>query len=123
MTINLYTIIIGLLHAGLVGLVSVILLFSTDLLTLAFVNSFMLFVLILNYLFDDCPISLIEDKHTENTSMNRILSYTINIHGEKYNKALRSVLTLELIWIGLLLGAEKMMLLLLFRKWIKVYIE
>jgi hypothetical protein len=123
MRVKLYTIIIGILHAGLVGIVSLVLLFSTDLFTLAFVNSFMLFVLVLNYLFDDCPISLIEDKHTEKSSLHRILSYTINIHGEKYNKALRSVLTLELIWIGLLLGAEKMMLLLLFRKRINANIE
>jgi hypothetical protein len=115
---KIYTFIFSVLHIILILLVSYVILFSTSIPTLALTSFGIIIILVINYMFDDCPISLIEDKYHNISCIDYLFSYTINIFGSKYNKKLRSILTLEMIWIILLLCTEKLLSLLLFKKFI-----
>lgn len=115
---TLFKFIFSLLHITLVLIITYIILFSSNICTLLITDIVLLCILVINYIFDDCPITLIEDKYHKNSSIDYLFSYTINVSGNKYNKKLRSLLTLELIWIILLLGVQKLLCLLLFKKFI-----
>ena len=82
------------------------------------ITSLIIFLIILsNYLFCDCPITLIEDKYnkTDFSSMiDMMANHTINIFGERYTKNDRSLYTLELLWTSLLLVILKILVILLF---------
>jgi len=118
----MYRFIFTLLHITLVLIISCIILFSTNIVTLAITNCIIIIILITNYVIGDCPLTLIEEKYHDYSSMDCLFSYTINISGNKYKKRLRSLLTLELIWIILLLGIQKMLVLLFFKKTILKHI-
>jgi len=113
--INLYPSIITILHFSLMTIVSYIILFSKDINVLIILNIILFIILTMNYILDECPITLIEDKYHNNPTMDLIFHNTINLYKNKYNKNLRSVLTLEIIWIALLLSIEKLLIILFFR--------
>lgn len=114
MAINLYSYILAALHLFLIFIIGLVLLFSMDIFTLFLTSIVLLTILLINYKYDDCPISLIEDKYYNTTSIDLFF----NIIGKKYKKSMRPAMTLELLWIGLLLCSEKLLFVLLFRKFI-----
>jgi len=115
---SFYSVLFFLLHASLGSLLTFILLFSSNVYLLAFCSSIMLQILVLNYVFGDCPITLMEDKFHIHSSIDLFFRSTINLIGEKYKKEFRPIMTLELVWIGVLLFIQKAMLLMLFPEWI-----
>ena len=74
----------------------------------------MLFMIIIsNYILGDCAITLIEDKYSNNESNDSMIDFmannTINLFGNKYSKDNRSLITLEMLWICLLLVMLKIL--------------
>ena len=74
----------------------------------------MLFLTIIsNYILGDCAITLIEDKYSNNESNDSMIDFmannTINLFGDKYSKDNRSLVTLEMLWICLLLVMLKIL--------------
>jgi hypothetical protein len=114
---KIQSIFITFIHSLLPLCFALIILFSNNIIVLA-VTSLIIFLIILsNYLFCDCPITLIEDKYnkTDFSSMiDMMANHTINIFGERYTKNDRSLYTLELLWTSLLLVILKILVILLF---------
>lgn len=114
---KIQSILITFIHSLLPLFFALIILFSNNIIVLA-VTSLIIFLIILsNYLFCDCPITLIEDKYnkTDFSSMiDMMANHTINIFGERYTKNDRSLYTLELLWTSLLLVILKILVILLF---------
>lgn len=113
---NIQSVIISLIHALLPLLFALIILFSNNVIVLALTALIILLIILSNYLFGDCPITLIEDKYSKNNfSMIDIMANnTINIFGQRYNKDDRSLFTLELLWTTLLLTTLKILIIFLF---------
>jgi hypothetical protein len=93
---------------------SIIFILSNDISILIVITMHLFGILILNVLFQDCPITLLEDKFLDNTMIDTysgiitgecIRNDTINIH--------RSQTTMQIILIALLLVSVKVTLLLL----------
>lgn len=120
---SIYSVLFFLLHTSLGFTLTFILLFSSNVYLLAFCASIMLQILVLNYIFGDCPITLLEDKYHIYSSIDLFFKSTINLIGEKYKKEYRPIMTLELVWIGVLLFIQKAMLLMLFPEWIPQNIQ
>ena len=114
---KIQSILITFIHSLLPLFFALIILFSNNIIVLA-ITSFIIFLIILsNYLFCDCPITLIEDKYnkTDFSSMiDMMANHTINIFGERYTKNDRSLYTLELLSTSLLLVILKILVILLF---------
>lgn len=114
---KIQSILLTLIHSLLPLFFALIILFSNNIIVLV-VTSLIIFLIILsNYLFCDCPITLIEDKYnkTDFSSMiDMMANHTINIFGERYTKNDRSLYTLELLWTSLLLVILKILVILLF---------
>jgi hypothetical protein len=106
----------SIVHFSLMTMITFTLLFSNNLYVLIITNTILFCILMLNYRFEDCPISLIEDKYLEESSIDKLTKVTINIFGIKYHKDSRSLITLEMIWIALMLGVQKVLFLLVFKK-------
>ena len=114
---KIQSILITFIHSLLPLFFALIILFSNNIIVLA-VTSLIIFLIILsNYLFCDCPITLIEDKYNKNefsSMIDMMANHTINIFGERYTKNDRSLYTLELLWTSLLLVILKILVILLF---------
>ena len=111
--LKLYAYILSILHLLLIFIIGLILLFSMNIYTLFLTNVIILVILLVNYKYEDCPITLIEEKYHIPT-----IELFFSSIGKNYTKNMRSIMTLELLWIGLLLGVEKLLMLLLFKKFI-----
>lgn len=109
--------LISLLHAILPLLFAIVLLFSYNIFVLGITGIMLFFILISNYILGDCAITLIEDKYYDdnndiNSSMIDLMANnTINLFGNKYSKNDRSLVTLELLWIALILIMIKILIL------------
>jgi hypothetical protein len=70
-------------------------------------------IIISNYILGDCAITLIEDKYSNNESNDSMIDLmannTINLFGNKYSKDNRALITLEMLWICLLLVMLKIL--------------
>ena len=70
-------------------------------------------IIISNYILGDCAITLIEDKYSNNESDDSMIDLmannTINLFGNKYSKDNRALITLEMLWICLLLVMLKIL--------------
>ena len=114
---KIQSILLTLIHSLLPLFFALIILFSNNIIVLV-VTSLIIFLIILsNYLFCDCPITLIEDKYNKSdfsSMIDMMANHTINIFGERYNKNDRSLYTLELLWTSLLLVILKILIILLF---------
>tara|TARA_B110000261_G_C12964377_1_gene309918 strand:+ start:428 stop:748 length:321 start_codon:yes stop_codon:yes gene_type:complete len=93
-----------------------IILFSDNVFCIIATNTILFGVLMLNYTFKDCPISLIEDKYLDESLIDQIAKYNINILGVHYRKQDRALVTLELIWLLLMIGLQRVLYLLFFGK-------
>jgi membrane protein required for beta-lactamase induction len=109
--------LISLLHAILPVLFAIVLLFSYNIFVLGITGIMLFFILISNYILGDCAITLMEDKYNDdnnniNSSMIDLMANnTINLFGNKYSKNDRSLVTLELLWIALILIMIKILIL------------
>lgn len=114
---KIQSILLTLIHSLLPLFFALIILFSNNIIVLV-VTSLIIFLIILsNYLFCDCPITLIEDKYNKSdfsSMIDMMANHTINIFGERYTKNDRSLYTLELLWTSLLLVILKILIILLF---------
>jgi len=100
-------------HSLLPLLFALITLFSNNLIVLVLTSLILFLVIIANYLFCDCPITLIEDKYNKDFSMIDLMANnTINLFGNRYTKDDRSLYTLELLWTTLLLVILKILVIL-----------
>ena len=109
--------LITLIHSLLPLFFALIILFSNNIIVLGVTSLIIFLVILSNYIFCDCPITLIEDKYnkTESSSMiDMMANHTINIFGKRYTKNDRSLYTLELLWTSLLLVILKILVILLF---------
>jgi hypothetical protein len=122
MKTSLNAILMGALHSIFVSFITFIILFSNDIVVLSVANFIILIALVSNYLFGDCPYSLIEDKYSENSVLDISFFLALKISGKDYDKKLRGLLTLELLWIASLLLFEKILFLLIFRTFIRKHI-
>lgn len=114
---KIQSILIIFIHSLLPLFFALIILFSNNIIVLSVTSLIIFLILLSNYLFYDCPISLIEDKYnnTEFSSMiDMMANHTINIFGKRYTKNDRSLYTLELLWTTLLLVILKILIILLF---------
>ena len=70
-------------------------------------------IIISNYILGDCAITLIEDKYSNNENDDSMIDLmannTINLFGNKYSKDNRALITLEMLWICLLLVMLKIL--------------
>ncbi len=109
--------LITFIHSLLPLFFALIILFSNNIIVLGVTSLIIFLVILSNYIFCDCPITLIEDKYnkTESSSMiDMMANHTINIFGKRYTKNDRSLYTLELLWTSLLLVILKILVILLF---------
>jgi polyferredoxin len=114
---KIQSILITFIHSLLPLFFALIILFSNNIIVLAITSLIIFLIILSNYLFCDCPITLIEDKYnkTDFSSMiDMMANHTINIFGERYTKNDRSLYTLELLWTSLLLVILKILVILLF---------
>lgn len=115
--------VLAAIHWTYIMFIVLFILFINDIRYLFLVALIVLITLITNYIYGDCPISLIEDKYGRPGAMDIFMMATC---GEKCPPEMRSLITLEFIWIGLILLACKIMLisiLYLFRPTVKNLIK
>jgi hypothetical protein len=113
---TLVKLFITILHSILPLLFAVVLLFSYNIFALAIIGIMLFMIIISNYILGDCAITLIEDKYSNNENdegNNSMIDFmannTINLFGNKYSKDNRSLITLEMLWICLLLVMLKIL--------------
>ena len=112
-------ILISILHSILPLLFAGVVLFSYNIFALAITGIMLFLIIISNYILGDCAITLIEDKYSysensENSENNdsmidMMANNTINLFGNKYSKDDRALVTLEMLWICLLLVMLKIL--------------
>jgi hypothetical protein len=112
---NIQALIITLIHSLLPILFALITLFSNNVVVLGITALILFIIIISNYLFCDCPITLIEDKYSNSkfSMIDLMANNTINLFGQKYTKNDRSLYTLELLWTNLLLVTLKILVIIL----------
>jgi len=114
-TTYVYSLFTTFLHSLLPLLIALIILFSNNIVVLIITGLMIFLIIISNYLFCDCPITLIEDKYNRKFSMIDIMAKnTINLFGKRYTKNDRALYTLELLWTCLLLVMLKILVILIF---------
>lgn len=97
------------LHGVFVTLLTGITLFSNNYIVLFVAAHIILVTIIINYFVGDCPITLIEDNYGK-TSIDNMIKLVLP---KKYHKrAFRPLITLNMLWIGLMLIAIKILVLL-----------
>jgi|TARA_B110000037_G_scaffold205342_1_gene250149 hypothetical protein len=105
--------LISILHSILPLLFAVVILFSYNIFALGITGIMLFLTIISNYILGDCAITLIEDKYSNNESNDSMIDFmannTINLFGDKYSKDNRSLVTLEMLWICLLLVMLKIL--------------
>tara|TARA_B110000495_G_scaffold199727_1_gene213674 strand:+ start:265 stop:666 length:402 start_codon:yes stop_codon:yes gene_type:complete len=105
--------LISILHSILPLLFAVVVLFSYNIFALGITGIMLFLTIISNYILGDCAITLIEDKYSNNESNDSMIDFmannTINLFGDKYSKDNRSLVTLEMLWICLLLVMLKIL--------------
>jgi hypothetical protein len=105
--------LISILHSILPLLFAVVILFSYNIFALGIIGIMLFLTIISNYILGDCAITLIEDKYSNNESNDSMIDFmannTINLFGDKYSKDNRSLVTLEMLWICLLLVMLKIL--------------
>ena len=105
--------LISILHSILPLLFAVVVLFSYNIFALGIIGIMLFLTIISNYILGDCAITLIEDKYSNNESNDSMIDFmannTINLFGDKYSKDNRSLVTLEMLWICLLLVMLKIL--------------
>jgi hypothetical protein len=110
---TLVKLFITILHSILPLLFAVVLLFSYNIFALAIIGIMLFMIIISNYILGDCAITLIEDKYSNNESDDSMIDLmannTINLFGNKYSKDNRALITLEMLWICLLLVMLKIL--------------
>jgi hypothetical protein len=101
--------LIGLLFASMhtifIFLTLWILLFSQNIGILITIGIILLIILYLNHVYGDCPITYIEDYHLGNT----MADFTNSHYPIKYNKKRRPEVTLQWIFMGLLMIVVKIL--------------
>ena len=115
-------ILISILHSILPLLFAVVVLFSYNIFALAITGIMLFLIIISNYILGDCAITLIEDKYSYNgnsensensensdSMIDMMANNTINLFGNKYSKDDRALVTLEMLWICLLLVMLKIL--------------
>ena len=115
-------ILISILHSILPLLFAVVVLFSYNIFALAITGIMLFLIIISNYILGDCAITLIEDKYSynennensennenNNSMIDMMANNTINLFGNKYSKDDRALVTLEMLWICLLLVMLKIL--------------
>tara|TARA_B110000483_G_C18058845_1_gene489480 strand:- start:390 stop:791 length:402 start_codon:yes stop_codon:yes gene_type:complete len=106
--------LISILHSILPLLFAVVVLFSYNIFALGITGIMLFLTIISNYILGDCAITLIEDKYSNNESNDSMIDFmannTINLFGDKYSKDNRSLVTLEMLWICLLLVMLKILI-------------
>lgn len=106
--------LISILHSILPLLFAVVVLFSYNIFALGIIGIMLFLTIISNYILGDCAITLIEDKYSNNESNDSMIDFmannTINLFGDKYSKDNRSLVTLEMLWICLLLVMLKILI-------------
>jgi len=112
---KLVKLILSALHSILPLLFAIVVLFSYNIFALGITGLMLFLIIISNYILGDCPITLIEDKYNNNDDDNNgsmidfMANNTINLFGNKYSKDNRSLVTLEMLWICLLLVMLKVL--------------
>ena len=110
---KLVKLLISLLHSILPLLFAIVVLFSYNIFALAIIGIMLFMIIISNYILGDCAITLIEDKYSNNESNDSMIDLmannTINLFGNKYSKDNRALITLEMLWICLLLVMLKIL--------------
>lgn len=109
----------SVIHALIMYLIAVVALFSNDFLTLYSIAIILVVIIYLNYLFDDCPITLLEDYHLGFSSVD-FFNYSLPI---KYDKERRPEVTLQWIIMGLVLLLTKVLILLVLKTFRHLKIE
>jgi len=107
--------IMGYMFAAIHGLISylvlVIIIFSNDFFVLYSIAIILIIITYLNYLFEDCPITLIEEYHLGFSCVD-VLNNSLPI---KYDEKRRPEVTLQWIIIALALVLAKVLILLAFK--------
>jgi hypothetical protein len=110
---KLVKLLISLLHSILPLLFAIVVLFSYNIFALAIIGIMLFMIIISNYILGDCAITLIEDKYSNNENDDSMIDLmannTINLFGNKYSKDNRALITLEMLWICLLLVMLKIL--------------
>ena len=106
--------LISILPSILPLLFAVVVLFSYNIFALGITGIMLFLTIISNHISGDCAITLIEDKYSNNESNDSMIDFmannTINLFGDKYSKDNRSLVTLEMLWICLLLVMLKILI-------------
>jgi hypothetical protein len=114
--VQMFAFMLSLVHFSLIATIILIIIFSDNVLCIIATNSVLFGVLLLNYTFKDCPLSLIEDKYFDDSLIDKMVKPNIYILGLHYTKDERAFVTLELIWIMLMIGIQRVLYLLFFQQ-------
>jgi hypothetical protein len=96
------------LHWILFSLPIIITLMTNDLTILIIINMFLFMVIMLNIIFKDCPITIIETLYLDNTLVDTITSSSSHSH----YKLTRGDKTLQCLLIGIMIVTSKILLVL-----------
>jgi len=96
------------LHWILFSLPIIITLMTNDLTILIIINMFLFMVIMLNIIFKDCPITIIETLYLDNTLVDSITSSSSHSH----YKLTRGDKTLQCLLIGIMIVTSKILLVL-----------
>jgi hypothetical protein len=99
------------IHALIMYLIVVIALFSKDFFVLYSIAIILVIIIYLNYLFNDCPITLLEEYHLEFSSVD-FFNHSLPI---KYDSERRPEVTLQWVITGLILVLTKILILFVFK--------
>ena len=106
---NLFIYTMMFFHFLIFSLPIIVILLSDSFTILILMDFFFLITLIMNYIYGDCPVTQIEEQYA-NTSMIDTVNSLFPI---KYNKNRRDVVTLQWIFMAILVTTSKILLLLI----------
>ena len=101
----------SLTHVLFILLILFLIIFSNNLIILGYVSFLLIIIICFNYIFDDCPITLLEEYHLGYS----VFDKTNSLYPIKYDKKRRPEVTLQWIFMGILFVMVKILFLLFFK--------
>ena len=97
------------LHFVMFSTPLLITLITNDISILIMINMLLFMVLTMNIIYQDCPITIIENMYLKDSMMNRIIS----LYTPSYNKIAVNDITFQYLFVGIMIVTSKILLLLM----------
>ena len=105
--LNLFVNAMMFFHFLIFSLPIIVILLSDNLTVLILMDLFFVTALTMNYIYGDCPVTQIEERYSDTT----MIDTANNLFPIKYDKSRRDVVTLQWIFMAILITTCKILLL------------